>query len=144
MGDGAQSEIEAGMRILRRAYTIIEVVVVMIILGVVLAVTVPRFVRGRTASPESPQQVVTRARRTAIERAQSLSLIIEPNGNWELSEASLSGRVLAQGVTIHSPSIVQVNVTPSGICVPNDESGSVSVSVNPVSCSVVFERAASK
>ena len=127
----------------RRAYTIIEVVIVLMILAIALAVAAPRFARSMATSSDSPQQVINLARHTAIDRAQTMSLVIGQDGRWNLAETAISSRDLANGVTTPSPAIVQMSVSPAGICVP-DENGQNAVIVDPVSCSILFGSTTSK
>src|SRR5438270_3613514 len=54
----------------RRGFTIIEVVIVLLLLGIALALAAPRFVRPLARSDASMRQVISSARRTAVDRAQ--------------------------------------------------------------------------
>ncbi|MDQ6717180.1 MAG: type II secretion system GspH family protein [Gemmatimonadota bacterium] len=124
------------MGITRRAYTIIEVVIVLMIIGIALAMAAPGFARVTAAPSNSPQQVIGSARHTAIERAQTLTLVIAPDGSWNLAEAAAPGRELAHGAIDPVPMKVGLTISPAGICVPSERGRLDGSTVDPVSCAV--------
>jgi prepilin-type N-terminal cleavage/methylation domain-containing protein len=67
----------------RRAFTLVEVVIVLAIIGVLAAVTAPAFVGPRVADEPAAtaaelRRVIERARSTALARAAVVTVTIEP------------------------------------------------------------------
>lgn len=127
-----------------RGYTIIEVVIVLMIVGIALALAVPRLARITAISSNTRQRVIGLARQTAIHRAQTLSLVIGQDGRWILSELATSDGVLAKGVIAERDEMMQLNVSPAGICIPNAEGGQKVLVIDPVSCTVLQTLAAAR
>ena len=109
----------------RRGLTLLELLIVLVIMGVGAGLVV--FNRGvdRVASETD---VITRARRTAVARAERLSLMVGADGEWELRTSR--GDVLERGRNAGVSTELQI-----------DQLGSCSAgvaratsSINPLTC----------
>lgn len=129
LGSAARSR-----RLSRRGLTLLELLIVLVIMSVGAGLVVfNRSVVG--VAPDD--DVLTRARRTAVARAERLSLVVGPDGAWELR--SLRGEVLERGRHAGGATDVAVDV---GSDVQIDPLGSCSAAVsrtsqtfNPLTCS---------
>ncbi len=121
----------------RRGFTIVEVVIVLMLVGIALTLAAPGFVRPVGKSEDSMQQIVDFSRRAALERAQSLLLAVGEGGAWSLTEHGAPDRPLATGALLSPSEPLQVTISPVGICIPAEDSPSGSVMIDPVTCSVV-------
>lgn len=105
--------------IARRGFTLIEVVVVLTILGILAAVTIPTFRDfGRTDPlPEGASQILgllRSARQAAIERTQDVQVILDPakQAYWVETVNDSAPAMLAQGRFALPPSVSIVGSNP--------------------------------
>jgi prepilin-type N-terminal cleavage/methylation domain-containing protein len=98
--------------------TLLEMVVVLVLLGSLLALALPSLSAPRAGSDDPLQRVLDTARRAAVRRAESLSLAVEPDGRWVVEapgrddpEPVLSGRIEARRAAA-----LRVLVSPLGAC----------------------------
>jgi len=120
-------------RVLERAgFTLIEVVVVLVLLGVVAGVTLPAFMRPDAGGPRAEVtsellRLLESARATALERATTTCLVLDPaSGSYRVEGDSAGqavvvreGRVqLPANVTLMSDrSRVQFRFSSSGVAI---------------------------
>ena len=119
-----------------RGYTIIEMVIVLMILGVALALAAPGFARSVSTSTDTRVQVIAAARGAAIDRAETLSLDIGQDGRWVLSEPGAADHALSGGTIANPGAALRLNLSPAGLCIPNAGSGQDNIVVDPLSCAV--------
>jgi len=128
------------VRLVNRGYTIIEVLIVLIIIGLAVSLAAPKFVRALPDSGRSAQDVVNLARRTAVNRAQTLSLTLGRDGAWSLDEPGALGRPLATGSVAPRAGSVRLAISPIGVCIPEESSDAESSTIDPVTCSVAASK----
>lgn len=119
----------------RRAFTLIELVVVLAITGLALAIVAPSFVMRPLSPSAAMQEVINTARRAAARRAQTMTLEVRANGAWSLATAA-ENAALASG-KLDSPAVraFRVRVSPLGMCVPqNDSVSAQSPPLDPLDC----------
>ena len=109
---GLQREPRTPRAVHRRAFTLIELIVVLAILGLVASLTLPSF---PTSDPdESPlRAVIARARAEAARRAQTLDLDIQSDGQWIVST---SATPLLHGTIAGNAAALRLRITPLGVC----------------------------
>ena len=108
----------------RRGLTLLELVVVLVLLGLALALSIPALVSPAGGAVDPLQAVVEGARRQAVRRAESLSLVVRPDGGWVLlagerqaHETLLSGRL--EGIP--PTAVLRVRISPLGACWPEPD-----------------------
>jgi prepilin-type N-terminal cleavage/methylation domain-containing protein len=118
-----------------RGLTLLEMVVVLVLLGVVLALSVPPLVPPRTGSDDPVQGVLDTARRAAVRRAESLSLAIDADGRWVIASADPSApETVRSGRLDRSPgAALRATVSPLGACWI-DAGADASPRLDPVRC----------
>lgn len=88
---------------MRRGFTLIELVVVILLLGIVAGVSVPALARrgeddALAAAAGDVVGLLGRARRTALERGRSVTLALDPaSGRYQVRLTGESGDVVAEG-----------------------------------------------
>jgi prepilin-type N-terminal cleavage/methylation domain-containing protein len=106
---------------LRSAYTLIEILVVLLLIGLSAALALP-MLTAPVRDEAGLSDLVGRARRTAIERGETLYLRIEPDGEWTLEAGgapnpSLHAALLEQGRSpVASKAVVTLRIAPVGSC----------------------------
>lgn len=76
---------------MRRGFTLLEVLVVLLVMGLAIALVAPSLA-PRTARPEEPlREVLHAARDAALRRAETVELEIAPSGAWTLYAAASPG-----------------------------------------------------
>lgn len=102
----------------RRAFTLLELVVVLAIIGLGIAVVAPSLVLRPPSSEESMKRVVASARRVAMRRAQTVTLDVDDNGVWRVAGAGRdTPEVLLRGELDERPlREVHLRITPLGLC----------------------------
>ncbi|MFH1771593.1 MAG: prepilin-type N-terminal cleavage/methylation domain-containing protein [Candidatus Omnitrophota bacterium] len=71
---------------MKRGYTVIELILVIVIIGIIFAITVPNLTRGKIVANESAAQANLRIISMALENYATAN-----NGIYPTSEASLTG-----------------------------------------------------
>lgn len=96
----------------RRAFTLVELIVVLAILGLVASLTLPGFTaRGQDDAPV--RGVIARARQEAVQRAQTLALDIHSDGSWRVTTGATS---LLHGTIAGDAAALRLRITPLGVC----------------------------
>lgn len=110
--EGLQREPRTPRAVHRRAFTLIELIVVLAVLGLVASLTLPRFTTSD--QDESPfRAVIARARQEAARRAQTLDLDIQSDGQWSVST---SATPLLHGTIAGDVAALRLRITPLGVC----------------------------
>jgi prepilin-type N-terminal cleavage/methylation domain-containing protein len=120
-----------------RGFTLLEVVVVLVLLSVALALSVPSLVPPRAGSDDPRQRLIDTARRTAVRRAESLALAIEPDGRWTIASSDRSDPRVVRTGRLDDPSggALGVIVTPLGACwIEGDFARAGAPALDPVRC----------
>lgn len=104
-----------------RGYTLLEVIVVLIMLGLAASVVAPAFVAPHDRSAAAAVRVIGHARALAIRRAEALELRIEPSGAWRLDGvASTQAGALVTGTISPAPRVaITLFFSPLGSCAPD-------------------------
>lgn len=102
----------------RSAFTLLELVVVLAIMGLGIAVVAPSLVLRPPSSEESVKRVIASARQVAMRRAQTVTLDIDENGVWRVVSAGRdTSEVLLTGELDERPvDEVYLRITPLGVC----------------------------
>ncbi|MEO8575756.1 MAG: type II secretion system protein [Gemmatimonadales bacterium] len=119
-----------------RAFTLIEVIVTLAVIGIALAVVGPALIMPR---PERGiAEVLTASRRAALRRGESISLRIRENGDWQAVPARASTESLLSGSVppLRSGS-VEILISAVGVCTVQRGRLSADDAFNPLTCSVV-------
>ena len=124
----------------RAGFTLIEIAVVLILMGVAVALVAPAFVSRRPADERGLAAVVRTARGAAIKRGETVTLRVDPAGRWELlGQASKGDGPLAVGRLPAAPGdAITLDVSPLGTCAPGVDSASAALAslVDPFTCEV--------
>jgi prepilin-type N-terminal cleavage/methylation domain-containing protein len=118
----------------QRAFTIIEMVVVLAITGIALALVGPSLILPpRTVDLGS---IVSDARRAALRRSEPVLLTVSEKGEWKI-DAATSGATIASGRGISvQPSEVRISISPLGLCTVDHASGTERIVVDPFHCTL--------
>ena len=88
-------------------------------LGLLLAVAAPVFIVPAADSRSDLAAVVAAARRTAVLRAEPVTLSVDDAGVWVLTgDASPTGPAIATGSLDAAVGRIRVRASPLGACVP--------------------------
>ncbi|MSR36475.1 MAG: prepilin-type N-terminal cleavage/methylation domain-containing protein [Gemmatimonadetes bacterium] len=119
-------------------FTLLEMVIVLVLLGILLALSVPSLTTGLVGSGEPLQKVLDTARRAALRRAEWLSLEVASDGRWVLmaSDRGASERVGYGRIDPFQASArLRVRLSPLGACWVEGVPGSgVASAFDPVRC----------
>ena len=119
---------------LRRGATLLELIVVLALLGLAIAVAAPAFVFPSEKKETNLSVVLATARRSAILRAEPMTLIVDRSGDWRLdSPATAGASPIATGTLDRSPGALRVQVSPIGTCIATDGSSNLP-GWNPLEC----------
>jgi prepilin-type N-terminal cleavage/methylation domain-containing protein len=121
----------------RRAFTLLELLVVLVLLGLSTAVVLPAFRLPAPAAVESP---LARARTLAVRRGEALRLELRGEGRWQLTAAADTAPTVlldGDGMDPHVLGGAQsVLVTALGTCLPEGPSPVDGAAWDPVRCGV--------
>jgi len=122
----------------RLAFTLLELVVVLALMGLAMAVVAPSLVMRPPSAGEALQRVVTTARRAAINRAQTVTLGVDASGAWRVESAGReAGDVLVSGKLDEGPAQpIRIRVSSLGLCMAEADSASGGATFNPMTCSM--------
>jgi prepilin-type N-terminal cleavage/methylation domain-containing protein len=124
----------------RRGFTLLEVTVVLVLLGIGFALAIPAFITPMRDPDDAVQTVVDAARRTAVRRAETLVLKIAANGEWSI-EASRDGEPLRAGTVAWPQSIpLLLRISPLGGCLLESAVMQASITIDPLRCRVKAAR----
>ena len=100
----------------RSAFTLVEIVVVIIVIGAALAVVAPSFIVPPAES--GVNQTLTAARRAALRRGETMTLVFHANGSWIVQPQRSSAGVPVLSGTLDSNKgpAAEVRISPIGIC----------------------------
>lgn len=119
----------------RRAFTLLELLVVLVLLGVSAGVVLPAFRLPPPASPEAP---IVRARALAVRRGEAVRLSTRPDGRWQVAAAAdTAGAILLTGTGVVSDAPAgprTVVISPLGSCLPEGPSARNAEVWDPVRC----------
>lgn len=76
---------------MRSGFTLVEILVVLVLMGLAVALVAPALVPRRAAREGALATVVSRARDAAARRGETMHLTVEPSGTWRLVGAASSG-----------------------------------------------------
>ncbi|MBM4184965.1 MAG: prepilin-type N-terminal cleavage/methylation domain-containing protein [Gemmatimonadetes bacterium] len=117
-----------------RGLTLLELLVVLVLLGLAISLAAPSFLAPGGPPDDDVQRVIDVARRTAVRRAQAVTLAIESDGRWVIEGSSGldSGRLLTGTVTWTQQSPVRLDISPLGACLLYARTSSLTI--DPVRC----------
>jgi prepilin-type N-terminal cleavage/methylation domain-containing protein len=122
----------------RRGYTLVEVVVVLVLLGLAIALVAPSLVPPRATPDDAVQQVIDAARRLAVRRASAVTLSLDAEGRWVVDEAGLAGAppLLAGALARPPASALRLHISPLGACLrdPAPAAAAAPPDLDPVRC----------
>jgi prepilin-type N-terminal cleavage/methylation domain-containing protein len=99
----------------RRGVTLLELLVVLLLLGLAMALTLPRIAIPRVAEVGDPlARAVAAARAQALRRAEALRLEVDADGRWRL----LARDSVLQRGQLPAASPLRLGISPLGVCVP--------------------------
>ena len=97
-------------------FTLLEMIVVLLLIGIAFAVAIPAFSSG-SPEPDPLREVLAIARRTAVQRAQTLRVSVLADGRWSIDAGSSGAERLASGVLSKAPAAEMiVRVSALGAC----------------------------
>ena len=129
------------IRIARRGFTLIEVVVVLVLVGLVFGLVTPRFLAPAPAREGGVHRVVEAARRAAIRRAGAVTLSLDAEGGWNVEAAGEPGSapLLAGRLDSPPPSALRLHVSPLGSCMLVPSEDVAPRAIDPVRCRLTEE-----
>jgi prepilin-type N-terminal cleavage/methylation domain-containing protein len=106
----------------RRGFTLVELIVVLLLVGLALALAAPSFARPRVPEGDAFRRVLDAARATAVRRAETLTLDVRADGAWSITGADTA---LALGGVLDSAPArpLRLSISPLGACLPDLTSG---------------------
>lgn len=123
----------------RRAFTLLELLVVLVLLGLATAIVLPAFRVPAQAATESP---LSRARALAVQRGETLRLEAQGEGRWRVTAAADTATTAlldGDGMDPHALGGAQsVLVTALGTCLPEGPSLPDGAPWDPVRCGVTL------
>lgn len=123
----------------RGGFTLVEVVVVLVLLGLAFALAAPNYRAPARAPEDALQRVISAARRVAVQRAGAVTVSFETDGRWVVDGGSASGSARLIAGTLTSPYAIplQLQISPLGACMLNFPRGSQRpIIIDPVQCRI--------
>ncbi len=123
---------------IRSAFTLLELLVVLGLMGLAMAVVAPSFVVRPPSAGEATRRVVASARRAAMRRAQTVDLEVAANGDWRASVAGRDSQeiILSGELPAISAGAVNLRISPLGVCMTRAETSDTRPLVfDPLTCS---------
>jgi prepilin-type N-terminal cleavage/methylation domain-containing protein len=121
----------------RRAFTLLELLVVLVLLGLSAAVVVPSF---RLPAATAPESALLRARALAVRRGESVRLATDRDGRWlVVATADTEGTILLAGdggAASASGAAGSVVISALGLCQPEGHSAAGTPAWDPMRCAV--------
>lgn len=99
-----------------RGFTLLEVIVTLVLLALGAALVAPALRNAAPAPDDALDLLIARARESAVRRAQTLVLSVEPTGAWRLTP-DMDTVLLAEGTLAREGARVTVRLSPLGACV---------------------------
>ncbi len=125
---------------MRSGFTLLEVLVVLILMGLAAGLAAPALVQPRRTEDSTLPTLIARARGVAVSRGEIVYLRIAPTGRWHLQgAASLREGDLAQGrLEGFQGGDITLVFSPIGTCAPDVRSarGTQAVTLDPLTCEV--------
>lgn len=129
------------MRIVRAAFTLIEMLVVLVIMAIATALVAPAILRPLRDDAAELSSVITRARETAAARGEIIYLRFDPGGDWHTEGGgSQIDAAITRG---HLRPLARVPLTliisPTGSCAFNVQSipaAAAAVTLDPLTCEI--------
>ncbi len=126
----------------RRAFTLIEMVVVLTVMGIALAVVAPSMILPRRTTDIGT--TIADARNAALRRSARMTLSIAADGNWSIYAARLAAEPLRSGrIDQHDGSAATIDISPLGLCTLN-ESSTIRDALDPFTCEFKRESSVSR
>jgi prepilin-type N-terminal cleavage/methylation domain-containing protein len=106
----------------RPGVTLLELLVVLVLLGLVAALTAPAALRAPTDAALSEEtRVVSMTRAAAVRRGETLALDVRADGVWTMKVARGDSLPLGEGRIAAPRPPVRLLVTPLGVCLPDGD-----------------------
>lgn len=118
-------------------FTLLEVMVVLILLGLASALVTPAFLQPPSREKDELQTVIDAARSMAIRNASTVTLSFTADGRWTAEESNGRGLADMSGGTLTARGTVAVRllVSPLGGCaLEGAVAGETTVTFDPVHC----------
>jgi prepilin-type N-terminal cleavage/methylation domain-containing protein len=125
--------------IARPGFTLLEVLVVLILLGVGFGLAVPAFATHEDDGADGVQRILSTARRAAVRRAEAITVSIAPSGDWMIDNGDRAATPQTGTLDWQPGAHMRVRISPLGACVL--DTNDASLSIDAVSCRI-FRRAA--
>jgi prepilin-type N-terminal cleavage/methylation domain-containing protein len=120
---------------LRRAFTLVEMVVVLAVMGIALAISAPSLMLR--SDDGSLHRVVANARRAALRRAEPMQLIVGEKGYWEVQALRSGPTPLLSGRGLRTDGrALVIEISPLGLCTLDVPSGHPRATLDPFSCTL--------
>ena len=126
--------------IARPGFTLLEVLVVLILLGVGFGLAVPAFVTPQDGATDDVQRILSTARRAAVRRAEAITVSVGPAGDWTIDNGDRASKPQTGSLDWEPGAHMRVRISPLGSCVL--DSNDSRLSIDAVSCRI-FRRATS-
>ena len=124
----------------RCGFTLLEVLVVLLLLGLAFALVVPSFRSPRDKQDDAVQRLIDEARRLAVQRAGTVTLSVQADGGWTIeSQGSADVLQLEEGrLELAETMPLRVHVSALGACTVQTVPGAErSITIDPVRCRIV-------
>lgn len=119
----------------RHAFTLIEMIVVLAIMGIALAVVGPALMFPENRS--SLEQVMSDSRATAIRRSERVTLSVEKTGSWRMYASQSAANLLRSGqLDENLSSTVAIEISPLGLCTVESGTSVAAVTLDPFNCTL--------
>lgn len=112
---------------MRPAFTLVEVIVTLVVMGIALAVVGPSLIFPRPNPALS--DALTSARRTALNRAGVVTLIVAADGKWSMGESTGSIAPTGSGD-------LEFLISPIGVCTLTHGHLRTGSTLDPLQCAV--------
>jgi Tfp pilus assembly protein FimT len=119
-------------------YTLLEIAVVLLLIGMAAALAAPVLMRENPARSEF-EELITTSREAAVRRGEVLYLRVSPSGHWSLDAASAPpGDSLATGQVESVGAPLTLMLSPNGSCMFDVAtiSRGTAIRLDPLTCQV--------
>ena len=118
-----------------RGLTLLELLVVLVLLGLAVTLAAPAFLSSDRPPDDAVQRVIDSARRAAVQRAEAVTLAIEPDGRWVVEGVGGpdSLRLFTGTVAWVYGSALRLDISPLGACMLYS-AAEPRLTIDPVRC----------
>lgn len=130
--------------VLRRGFTLVEILVVLVLMGLMAGLVAPSIIGPSDDSGSQMRELVRSASAAAVKRGEVVQLSLASTGQWKLlGTASSPPDEIASGRLERPETAMTLLFSPLGTCAPDlkSEEAAATLALDPIMCDLPAEQA---